>query len=118
VVPRITKRISSAALLIATVFLGVALDYELLLTIVVFMGAIVVLRQAVTEREYFWAAGFAAIALIFNPDATLFQVLGDWFCLTALACTAVFAISLIAMKARPVHSIASITGRNSGGQSP
>jgi hypothetical protein len=92
-------------------------DYELLLTIVIFMGAIVVLQQAVTEREYFWAAGFAAIALMFNPDAPLFQVLGDWFRLTALACTAVFAISLIALKARPVLSIASITDRTPGSES-
>jgi hypothetical protein len=111
------KWISSAALLIATVFWGVALDYELLLTVVVFMGAIVVLQQAVSEREYFWAAGFAAIALIFNPAAPLFQVSGDWFRLTALACTAVFAISLIALKTQPVLSIAPITDRNPEGQS-
>jgi hypothetical protein len=111
------KWISSAALLIATVFWGVALDYELLLTVVVFMGAIVVLQQAVSEREYFWAAGFAAIALIFNPAAPLFQASGDWFRLTAFACTAVFAISLAALKTRPLLSIGSIIDRNPAGQS-
>jgi len=115
--PKVMKWISSAALFIASVFWGVALDYELLLTVVVFMGAIVVLQQAVSEREHFWAAGFTAIALIFNPAAPLFRVSGDWFRLTALACTAIFAISLIALKARPVLSIASITDRNPGGQS-
>jgi hypothetical protein len=111
------KWISSAALLLATVFWGAAVDYELLLTVVVFLGAIVVLQQAVSEREYSWAAGFAAIALIFNPAAPLFQIAGDWFRLTAFACTAVFAISLAALKTRPVLSIASITDRNPGRES-
>jgi hypothetical protein len=111
------KWISSAALLTATVFWGVALDYELLLTVVVFLGAIVVLQQAVSERKYVWAAGFGAIALVFNPAAPLFQASGDWFRVTALVCTAVFAISLIALKARPVLSIASITDRTPGSES-
>jgi hypothetical protein len=111
------KWISSAALLTATVFWGVALNYALLLTVVVFLGAIVVLQQAVSERKYVWAAGFAAIAIVFNPAAPLFQASGDWFRVTALVCTAVFAISLIALKARPVLSIASITDRNPGSES-
>jgi hypothetical protein len=111
------KWISSAALLTATVFWGVALDHELLLTVVVFLGAIVVLQQAVSERKYVWAAGFGAIALVFNPAAPLFQASGDWFRVTALVCTAVFAISLIALKARPVLSIASITDRTPGSES-
>jgi hypothetical protein len=111
------KWISSSTLLLAAVFWGVALDYELLLTVVVFMGAIVVLQQAVSEREYFWAAGFAAIALVFNPAAPLFQASGDWFRITALASTVVFAISLIALKTRPTLSIASITDRTPGSES-
>jgi hypothetical protein len=111
------KWISSAALLLATVFWGAAVDYELLLTVVVFLGAIVVLQQAVNEREYVWAAGFAAIALIFNPAAPLFQAYGDGFRITALACTAVFAFSLTALKTRPILSIASITDRTPGSES-
>jgi Family of unknown function (DUF6804) len=115
--PEVMKWISSAVLLAATVFWGVALDYELLLTVVVFLGAIVVLQQAVGERKYVWAAWFGAIAFVFNPAAPLFQASGGWFRMTALACTAVFAASLIALKARPVLSIASITDRTPGSES-
>ena len=115
--PKVMKWISSAALFTATVFWGLALDYELLLTVVVFLGAIVVLQQAVSERKYVWVAWFGAIALVFNPAAPLFQASGDWFRVTALVCTAVFAISLIALKARPVLSIASITDRAPGSES-
>jgi len=115
--PRIMKWISSAALLLATVFWSIALDYELLLTVVVFMGAVVVLQQAVSERRFVWAGGFAAIALIFNPAAPLFQASGDWFRMMALACTALFAVSLTALKTRPALSIASITDRAPGSES-
>jgi hypothetical protein len=111
------KWISSAALLTAATFWGTALNYELLLTVVVFMGAIVVLQQAVTEKEYLWAAGFGSIALIFNPAAPLFQVSGEWFRVAALASTAAFAVSLIALKTRPTLSIASITDRTPGSES-
>lgn len=114
---KVMKWISGAALLLATVFWSVALDYELLLTVVVFMGAVVVLQQAVKERRYVWAVWFAAIALVFNPAAPLFQVSGNWFRLTAVACTAMFAISVIALKSRPVLSIASITDRTPGSES-
>ncbi len=115
--PIVMKWIASSALLLATVFWGVALDYELLLTVVVFLGAIVVLQQAVSERRFIWAGGFAAIALVFNPAAPLFQASGGWFRMTALACTALFAISLAALKTRPVLSIASITDRTPGSES-
>ena len=115
--PRIMKWISSAALLLATVFWSIALDYELLLTVVVFMGAVVVLQQAVSERRFVWAGGFAAIALIFNPAAPLFHASGDWFRMMALACTALFAVSLTALKTRPALSIASITDRAPGSES-
>jgi hypothetical protein len=115
--PKIMKWISSATLLLAGVFWGVALDYELLLTVVVFMGAIVVLQQAVSEGEYLWAAGFAAIALVFNPAAPLFQASGDWFRMMALVCTAIFAVSLTALKTQPILSIASITDRTPGSES-
>jgi hypothetical protein len=107
----------SATLLLATVFWSIAFDYELLLTVVVFMGAIVVLQQAVSERQYFWAAGFALIGLIFNPAAPLFQASGDWFRITAFVCAAVFVVSLTALKTRPMLSIPSITDRTPGSES-
>ena len=115
--PNIMKWTCSATLLLATAFWSIALDYELLLTVVVFMGAVIVLQQAVKEHQHLWAAAFAAIALVFNPAAPLFQASGGWFRVTALVCTAVFAVSLMALKTRPILSIPSITDRTPGSES-
>ena len=115
--PNIMKWACSAALLVAAAFWDAARDYELMLTVVVFMGAIIVLQQAVSERQYFWAAGFAAIALVFNPAAPLFEASGGWFRVTALLCMAAFAVSLTALKTRPRLSIPSITDRTPGSES-
>ena len=110
--PEIMKWISSATLLLAATFWQTAMDYELLLTAVVFLGAAVVLRQAIQEREYYWAVGFAAIALVFNPAAPLFHASGSAFRLTTVVCTVIFLFSLVALKTRPLLSIPSITRRH------
>jgi hypothetical protein len=114
---KIMKWVSSAVLLLMAAFSGAAEGYQLLSSLVVFLGAIIVLQEAVGEREYVWAAGFLAIALIFNPAAPVFQASGTWFPIMALVCTAVFSVSLVALKTRPVLSIASITGRTPGSES-
>ena len=111
------KYVSSAVLLLMAAFSGAADGYQLLFSVVVFMGAMIVLQQAVGAQKYLWAAGFVAIALVFNPAAPLFQAAGAWFPIMALACTAVFSVSLIALKTRPVLSIASITGPTPGSES-
>ena len=110
--PRIMKLVSSAALLLMVMLAGSVESYQLPFTVVVFLGAIVVLVQAIGTREYFWAAAFIAIALVFNPVAPLFQTAGNWFLMMALVCTAVFAVSLTALKARPALSMPSITKRH------
>lgn len=107
----IMKWFSGSVLLLATIFWGLAAEYELLLTVVVFMGAIVVLEQAIKERQYVWTIAFALIALIFNPAAPVFQASAPEFRLLALAGSVAFAASLALLKSRPIFSIASITGR-------
>ena len=53
----IMKWISISALFLAVTFWRSAANYQLLLDFVVFMGAVVVVMQAVRAREYRWAAG-------------------------------------------------------------
>ena len=91
--------------------------FELLFTFLVFMGAIIVFQQTLKEERYGWAGGFIGIALVFNPVAPLFGASGSWFPMMALACAALFTVSLVALKTRPVLSIASITDRTPGSES-
>ena len=114
---RIMKWISSVALLQMAVFSNDSGSYQLLFGFLVFMGAIVVLQQAIGAHKYLWAAGFVAIALVFNPIAPFFLASDNWFPLAALVCTSVFMLSLTALKTRPLLSMASITDRNPGSES-
>lgn len=114
---KIMKWVSLAALLASGALWIGDMDQMLLLSVVVFMGAVVVLQQAVTERAYAWATGFGSIALIFNPAAPLLTEPTVWFPLMRLACAALFAASLAFLKSSPVLSIASITGRTPGSES-
>ena len=114
---KIMKWVSSITLLLMAAFSPAASGFELLFGLLVFMGAIIVLQQALGERQYAWAAGFAGIALAFNPAVPLFGASGSWFPMMALACAAIFSVSLLALKTKPVLSIASITDRTPGSES-
>lgn len=114
---KIMKWISSVALLLMAVFSGGPQSYNLLFSFLVFMGAVIVLQQAVGAREYLWAAGFVAIALLFNPVVPIPRPTGDLFLLMIFVCLAPFAISLAALKTQPLLSIPSITDRCPGSES-
>lgn len=114
---KIMKWVSLAALLASGALWSAGTSQVLLLNIIVFMGAVVVLQQAVTERAYVWAAGFGAIALVFNPAAPLIEASTVWYPLMTGACGAIFAVSLAFLKSSPVLSMASITGRTPGSES-
>jgi hypothetical protein len=114
---KIMKWVSIAALLLAAMFWRSAANYQLLLAFVVCVGAIVVVQQAVRAKKYFWAAGFVAIALLFNPIVLVFRTSGNLFLLMALVCIVTFAISLTALKTQPLLSVPSITDRNPGSES-
>lgn len=113
----IMKWVSIAALFLAAMFRRSAVDYELLLSVVIFMGAIVVLQQAARERQYHWVAGFAAVAVLFNPVAPVFQAGGSSFPLIVFGCSVLFVVSALTLKTRPMLSIPSITDRTPGSES-
>jgi hypothetical protein len=108
---KIMKWVSIAALLLAVMFWRSAANYQLLLAFVVCVGAIVVVQQAVLAKKYFWAAGFVAIALLFNPIVLVFRTSGNLFLLMVLVCIVTFAISLAALKTQPLLSIPSIRSK-------
>ncbi len=112
---KIMKWVSIAVLLLAVLRLPTA-SYQVLLEIVVCVSGLLVVTQAVRASKYFWAAGFLAIAVLFNPvvpialSRKIFLWL-DWVCLAA------FLFSLAALKRQPTLSIPSITYRTPGSES-
>ena len=91
-------------------------SYQTVLEFVVCLSGLLVLAQAVRAGRYFWAAGFLAIAVLFNP--VLPVVLSRKITLgLGWVSLATFLVSLAVMKRRPILSIASIADRTSRSKS-
>lgn len=113
--PTIMKWLSVVALLIALLWRS-SVDYRFVIAFVVTVGAIAVITQAARERKYVWVAVFVTIATLFNPilTGTLPYQVHLW---TDVVCLAGFTGSLVALKKKPILSIASITDRTPGSES-
>jgi hypothetical protein len=96
-VTKIIKRVSIPVLLIASIFSRYAASYEFLVDLVICLGAIILVQQAVRLKKYFWAAGFVAIALVFSPLPLVVKI----FLLMGLTCAATFATLLTAFRTQP-----------------
>lgn len=113
----VMKWLSIATLLSTLVFWNVAASYQPELNLLICSAAALVLVQAARRKKYIWAAGFLLVAVLFNPLLPMFQLAGGiGLGLIALA-IAPFAVSLVALRPRPLLSIPSITDRNPGSQS-
>jgi hypothetical protein len=111
------KWISIATLLLAMFFWSPGPLFQVALTLVVTVGAVLVLIQAWQAKKYWWVGGFLAVAILFNPALPPIRfggVIG--FSLVVLA-IAPFAISLVALKPHRLLSIPSITDRTPGSES-
>ena len=113
----IVKWVSIASLLFCVMFWNSAANYQLALNVVVSVAAAVVAVQAFQAKKHPWAAGFLAIALLFNPAVPVFGLAGGVSLMFVLLATGAFAVSLTALRPRPLLSIPSITDRNPGSQS-
>ena len=100
-ITRIIKYTSLPALLIAAVFSCLAASHELLLDIAICLGAMLAVQHAVWVREYFWAAGFVAIAVIFSPFVLVVKI----FLLMGLACIAALVTLFAAWKPQAMRAI-------------
>lgn len=96
-VTTIIKSVSLPVLLVASLFSHYAANYELLVNCVVCMGAIIFVQRAVRLEEYFWAAGFVAIAVVFSPLLLVVRI----FLLMGLACIVTFVTLLAALRKQP-----------------
>jgi hypothetical protein len=112
---RIMKWVCIAGLLLAALRIPTG-SYLLVFEVVVCMAGLLAATQAVRAGRYFWATGFVAIAVLFNPvvPAALARRTFLWL---DLVCLMTFLISLGALRTRPTLSIPSITGRTPGSES-
>ena len=95
---RMIKWISLPVLLAGAMFSSYAARYELLLDVVICLGAIIIVQRAIWIKEYFWAAGFVAIAVVFSPLVLVMKI----FLLMGFTCIAIFLTLLVAWKPQPL----------------
>jgi hypothetical protein len=96
-VTTIVKCASIPVLLIASLFACCAASYEPLVDLAVCLCAIVFVQRAIWLREYFWAAGFLAIAVVFTPLPLVVKAL----LLIGFAFVATLANLLAAFRTQP-----------------
>jgi hypothetical protein len=112
---KIMKWVSVGVLLLASIWRPYA-NYLTVLEFVVCVSGIMVFTQAVRRGKVFWAAGFVAIVVLFNPVLPVVLshrlTLGlGWMSLAA------FLFSLAALRVQPILSMPSITDRTPGSES-
>ena len=97
---------------IVTLFLAVLgiVSHRAVLEIVVCVSGLLVVTQAIGASKYSWAAGFLAIAVLFNPVLPL-PIPGNAFLLLEWVCLAAFLVSLAVLRIQPTLSVPSITSR-------
>ncbi len=97
----------SMTVLLAAIFWRPSEGFGVLFQFVVSVGAILVVVQAVQARKYLWVIGFSSIGVVFNPVAPIVFSRPVFLWLDVM-CFAMFAISLTALKARPLLSVRGI----------
>ncbi len=105
-----------AGVLLLTAFWVASPGVKILLDIVVCVGALMVATQAVARPKYLWAAGFVAIAVLFNPIVPV-ALSRNVFLWLDVACLLAFLLSMAALRTQPILSIPSITNRTPGSES-
>jgi hypothetical protein len=95
---RTGKWVALPVLLISSLFSSFAGSYEFLLNMLICLAAVIVVQRAVSVKEYFWAAGFVAIAVVFSPFTLMVKI----FLLMGLTCIAAFATLFATWKMRPL----------------
>ena len=86
-------------LVIGSMFSYFARSYEYLIDMAVCLGVIILIQRAVLLKQFFWAAGLAAIAVVFSPLFLIIKV----FLLMGITGIAAGAILVGAVRRRPVE---------------
>jgi hypothetical protein len=109
---KMMKWVSVVVLLLAGLRLPTA-GNQVLLEVVVCLSGLMAIMQAVRASQYYWAAVFFTIAIIFNPVVTL-GLSGKTLLWLDWVCLATFLLSLAAWKRQPTASRAPISVRTPG----
>jgi hypothetical protein len=88
---------SIVGLLLAATSWNAGANYRLLLDLVVCVGAIVVVKQAVRAKQYLWASGFVGMALVLNPIVPVFTPAGNLMLLLLLVGLSPIVITFAAL---------------------
>ena len=88
------KIVVIAGLLSAAMLWAQAVSFEVVVRFMVGAGAIAVMIQSLRTGRYAFAAVFAALVVLFNPIAPVFEFSGDWQRALLVACAAPFVASL------------------------
>ena len=107
---KMMKWFSVAALLLA-MFWRPSTSFQVLLGILICVSALLVVTQAARAGKHFWAVGFAAMAVLFNPVVPVRFSRSSFLWLDAI-CIVTFLISLVALRTRPVFSVPGIIQPN------
>jgi hypothetical protein len=94
---KIVKYGSVAGLLLASMSWHSGTNYQIVLDLFVYMGAIVMVQQAVRAQEYAWAASLTGIMLLLNPIVPAFTPAGNLMLLLFLVGLSPFLITFAAL---------------------
>lgn len=114
---KVLSWLAIAVSLFVLAFWSSAQSFQLELNLVVSAGALAVLIRAFQARKYYWAVGFIAIFVLFNPAIAIFRLSGTFGYALVISSMTIFALSLISLRLPPLLSIPSITGRTPGSRS-
>ncbi|HET7099894.1 MAG TPA: DUF6804 family protein [Terriglobia bacterium] len=109
-------KLACVGALVLMAFWEASAGAEIVLYILICVGAMTVATQAVARPKYVWTAVFVLIAVLFNPIVPV-GLSRNMFLVLDLACLVVFLISLEALKSQRMLSIPSITNRTPGSES-
>jgi hypothetical protein len=96
-ITRVIKWLSIPILLTASIFARYAAPYEFTVNLVMSLGAVVCVQRAIQLKEYSWAAGFVAIAVVFSPLSLVAKI----FLLMGLICMATLITLFAAFRTHP-----------------
>ena len=103
-VPKILKWVSIPVLLIAAVFSSLEARYEPLVDLVIWLGALFLAERSAWAKQYFWAAGFAAIVILFSP----LSLVGKFYLSMGLTCVVTLLTLFASFRTRPAVSVVSL----------
>jgi len=105
-----TMKVVCVAALMLMAFWQASAGAEIVLDILICVGAMTVATQAVARPKYIWTAGFVLIAVLFNPIMPVGLSRNIFFVLD-LACLLAFLLSLEALKNQRSTPIPAISNR-------